>query len=98
MLPGFSWSPQVHCTAVTGLTQGVGRGRVSQKRVPGPKNSKQDSGGGRSRGVKVGQLARQRARLEHKRKSEARERERERVREEAAGTGRAWKLALLHSV
>lgn len=77
MLPGFSWSPQVHCTAVTGLTQRVGRGRVSQKRVPGPKNSKQDSGGGRSRGVKVGQLARQRARLEHKRKSEARERERE---------------------
>lgn len=77
MLPGFSWSPQAHCAA-SGLTQRVGRGRVSQKRVPGPR--KQCSGGGRSHGVKVGQLARQRARLEHKGKNEARGREKERER------------------
>lgn len=84
MLPGFSWSPQVHCTAATGLTQRVGRGRVSQKRVPGPRNSKQGLGEGRSCGVKVGELTRQRARLEHKGKSEARGRERDR---ESTGGG-----------
>lgn len=39
----------------------------------------------------MGQLAKQRAKPEHK---EYKSDERERVWEEAAGTGRAWKLAL----